>query len=62
MTALREHLEHHRGHMLGCGVAGLVLIMGIVLAVPVLAIVGAVACGTMCVLMIRMMFTAGRTH
>ena len=62
MTAFKEHLAHHRRHMLGCGVAGLILVTGIVLSIPALAVAGALACGAMCVLMIRMMFTAGRSH
>ena len=62
MTALKEHLAHHRRHMLGCGVAGLIMVTGFVFSIPALAIVGAVACAAMCVSMVRMMFTAGRTH
>jgi hypothetical protein len=62
MTAFREHLGHHPGHMVGCGVAALVLVMGTVLSVPALAFVGGVACGAMCLLMVRMIFTTGRTH
>jgi hypothetical protein len=62
MTAVREHFAHHRRHMLGCGVAGLMIVTGVVLSIPALAIVGAVACAAMCASMIRMMVVAGRPH
>ena len=62
MTALKDRLAQHRSHMLGCGVAGLILVTGIVLSLPGLAIVGALACGAMCIVMVRMMFRADRTH
>jgi hypothetical protein len=62
MTAVKGHLAHHRRHMLGCGVAGLFLVTGIVLSIPALAIAGGLACGAMCASMIRMMFTAARSH
>ena len=62
MAAIKEHLTHHPRHMIACGVAGLIMITGFVVSVPAVAVVGAVACGAMCFLMIHMMFTAGRTH
>ena len=62
MTAFKEHLVHHPRHMISCGIAALVMIIGIVLSVPVVAVVGAVACGAMCFSMIRMMVIAGRSH
>jgi hypothetical protein len=62
MTSLKEHLVHHRRHMLGCGIAALILVTGIVLSIPAVAIVGGLACAAMCVSMIRMMLTAGPTH
>jgi hypothetical protein len=62
MTAIKEHLSHHPRHMLGCGVAGLILVTGVVLSIPAVAIVGALGCGAMCFSMIRMMLTVGRPH
>ena len=62
MDAFREHLEHHRRHMLACLVAGLVLAVGIVLSIPAVAIVGGVACAAGCVSMIGMMVHAGPSH
>jgi hypothetical protein len=59
---MREHFEHHRGHMLGCLAAASVLAIGIVFAIPAVAIVGGVACAVMCASMIWMMVTAGRAQ
>jgi len=62
MDAFREHLEHHRRHMLACLVASLVLAVGIVLSIPAVAIVGGVACAAGYVSMIGMMVHAGPSH
>jgi len=62
MAAFREHLVHHTRHMIACGVAALVMIIGFALSVSALAVVGAVACGAMCFSMIRMMVIAGRSR
>lgn len=62
MTAIKEHFARHRMHMLGCGVSGLILVTGIVLSIPALAVAGGLACAAMCVSMVRMMFAPGRSH
>jgi hypothetical protein len=62
MDVLKEHLARHQRHMLGCGVAASVLVIGLILSIPSVAIVGAVACGAMCLSMVRMMILSGRSH
>jgi hypothetical protein len=51
---LKHHFVHHRRQMLGCVAGALVAVLGGVLALPVLAIAGAVICGGFCLNMVRM--------
>ncbi len=62
MTAVKEHFAHHRRQMFGCGVASLILVTGIILSIPALAVVGGLACAAMCVSMIWMMIAPSRSH
>jgi hypothetical protein len=59
MNGLKTHFTHHRNHMLGCGLAGLGVVTGIVFEMPVLAISAAIVCGALCISMIRMLFAMG---
>jgi hypothetical protein len=59
MNVLKEHFAHHRKHMIGCGLAGLGVVIGVVFEIPVLAISAAIVCGAFCISMIRMMFAMG---
>jgi hypothetical protein len=54
MEGLRHHLGHHRLHMTGCGVGAVILLVGVVLHLPIVAIGGAVICGAFCLDMVRM--------
>lgn len=55
MTAFKDHFTSHPFHLLGCGVAVLFVIAAIVFGLPVLAILGALICGAMMVMMVGMM-------
>jgi hypothetical protein len=57
MKAVKDHFAQHPSHMLGCGIAVLLVIAAIVFSLPVLAVVGAVFCGTMMIGMVWMMFS-----
>jgi hypothetical protein len=53
MSSLRQHL--HSRHMLACVLGAVVMVVGFAVNVVALAIVGAVACASGCLLMIRML-------
>jgi hypothetical protein len=55
VRALKEHLVHHRFHMLGCLAGALIAVVGGIAGSPVISIVGAVICGGFCLDMVRMM-------
>jgi hypothetical protein len=55
MKAVKDHFAQHPSHLLGCGVAALLVVAAIVFSLPVLAILGAVFCGTMMIGMVWMM-------
>jgi hypothetical protein len=55
MGAVRAHFAQHPAHMLGCGIAALLVIAAIVFGLPVLAVFGAVFCGVMMIGMVWMM-------
>jgi hypothetical protein len=57
MRAVRDHFAQHRSHLLGCGVAGLLVVGAIVFSIPILAVFGALMCGLMMVGMVWMMFS-----
>ena len=54
MSAFKDHFTTHPSHLLGCGVAALFVIAAIVLGLPVLAILGALICGAMMIMMVWM--------
>jgi hypothetical protein len=63
MRAVREHFAEHTSHLLGCAVAGLLVISAVAFGVPILAAIGALMCGAMMLGMVWMMFamaTKGR--
>lgn len=60
--ALRDHFRHHPLHMAACAAACVVVIVGAVFSAPVLAGVGAFACGAMMVGMVWMMARHGHHH
>lgn len=59
---MKEHLAHHGRHLGVCLGAIGVLVLGIVLDIPALAIVGGIACALSCAWMVRMMIIAPRAH
>jgi Flp pilus assembly protein TadB len=61
MTGIKEHLKHHRLHMLVCGGGAVILVIGLALSVTAIAIAGAVVCGAGCLSMVWMVVTAART-
>jgi hypothetical protein len=56
MGAIKDHFAQHPSHMLGCGVAALLVIAAIVFGLPVFAAFGALFCGVMMIGMVWMMF------
>jgi hypothetical protein len=62
MNAVKEHFANHRSHLIGCGVAALLVIAGIAFSVPALAIVGVVVCGSMMVAMVWMIVSMSSRH
>jgi hypothetical protein len=56
VEAIREHFAEHTSHLLGCAVAGLLVVSAIVFGVPIFAAIGALMCGAMMVGMVWMMF------
>jgi hypothetical protein len=57
MKAVKDHFAQHPSHLLGCGVAGLLVVAAIVFSIPILAVVGALMCGAMMIGMVWMMFS-----
>jgi hypothetical protein len=57
MRAVRDHFAQHPSHLLGCGVAGLLVIAAIVFGTPILAVLGALMCVTMMAGMVWMMLS-----
>jgi hypothetical protein len=53
--AIRQHFAGHRFHMFGCVLAAMLVIAAVVLGAPVLAILGALMCGAMMLMMVWMM-------
>lgn len=62
MRVIREHLAHHRRHMLACALGAGVMVIGLVVGVASLAIAGAAVCAVGCLSMIRMMVMPRHTH
>jgi hypothetical protein len=57
MSAVKDHFAQHRSHLLGCVVAGLLVVAAIVFRLPILAVFGALMCGAMMIGMVLMMFS-----
>jgi hypothetical protein len=57
MRAVRAHFAQHTSHLLGCVVAGVLVVAAIVFNLPILAVFGALICGTMMIAMMWMMFS-----
>ncbi len=65
MNSAKHHFSLHPSHMIGCGVAALLVVVAIVFSLPALAVLGAVVCGTMMIAMVWMMVsmtTKGHRH
>lgn len=61
--AVRQHFAEHRLHMAGCLFAAVLVIAAVIFSAPVLAILGALMCGGMMVMMVWMMVgMAGKHH
>jgi hypothetical protein len=55
MSAVKDHFSSHPSHMVGCGVAALLVAVAIVFNLTALAVLGAVLCGAMMIGMAWMM-------
>jgi hypothetical protein len=55
LQAVRQHFTEHRLHMAGCMFAAMLVIAAVIFDVPALAILGALMCGGMMVMMVWMM-------
>jgi hypothetical protein len=60
--AVRQHFAHHRLHMLGCVFAAMLVVAAAVFGVPVLAVLGALMCGAMMLMMVWMMVGMAGRH
>jgi hypothetical protein len=60
MKAVKDHFAQHTSHLLGCGVAGLLVVAAIVFGIPILAVFGALMCGAMMLMMVWMMVGMAR--
>lgn len=60
MDAVKEHFEHHRSHMYGCGLAAVLVVAAIVFSVPIFAVFGALLCGVMMIAMVWMMLSMAK--
>lgn len=56
MRAVKDHFAQHTSHVLGCVVAGLLVLAAIVFSLPILAVFGVLMCGAMMIGMVWMMF------
>ena len=52
MSSMGAHFHRHPFHLLGCGVAALLVIAAVVLGAPLLAILGGLMCGVMMIGMV----------
>ena len=62
MRAVKDHFAEHPSHLLGCGVAGLLVVAAIVFSLPILAVFGALMCGAMMIGMVWMMFAMAKSR
>jgi hypothetical protein len=56
MRTVKDHFAQHRAHLLGCVVAGLLVVAAIIFSLPILAVLGALMCGVMMIGVVWMMF------
>jgi hypothetical protein len=59
---VRQHFAGHRLHMLGCVFAAMLVTAAVVFGAPVLAILGALMCGGMMLMMVWMMVSMVGKH
>jgi hypothetical protein len=59
---VRQHFAEHRLHMAGCLFAVVLVMAAVILSAPVLAILGALMCGGMMVMMVWMMVSTVGKH
>jgi hypothetical protein len=59
---VRPYFGDHRWHMVGCLVAVVLIATAVIVGAPVLAIAGALICGTMMVAMVWMMVAMVAKH
>ena len=62
MRAVTEHFGQHPSHLLGCGIAVLLVVAAIVFSVPIFAVFGGLMCAAMMIGMVWMMFSMGSRH
>ena len=55
MSAIKDHFTHHRGHLLGCAAAAVLVIIAVIFELPILAILGGLLCASMMIMMVWMM-------
>ena len=60
MRAVRDHFAQHTSHLVGCVLAGLLVIAAIVFSLPVLAVFGSLMCAAMMIGMVWMMFSMAK--
>jgi hypothetical protein len=62
LHAIRQHFAGHRLHLVGCALAGILVVMAAVFGLPVLAVLGVLFCGAMMIGMVWMMVAMGAKH
>ena len=64
MKAVKEHFAQHPSHMMGCGLAAVLVAAAIVFSIPILAVFGALMCAAMMVGLVWMLISmaAKRPH
>jgi hypothetical protein len=62
LQTARHHFAEHRFHMAVCAFAAVLVIAAVIFGAPVLAILGALMCGAMMVMMVWMMVSMVGKH
>jgi hypothetical protein len=62
VQAVRRHFAQHRLHIAGCLFAAVLVVAAVIFGAPALAILGALMCGGMMVMMVWMMVTMVGKH
>lgn len=60
--AVRDHFAEHWLHIVGCMLAAVLVIAAVIFGAPVLAILGALMCGGMMIMMVWMMVGMAAKH